>query len=392
MNKSVRFGIVGYGNIGSMHAENLYQNKIPRATLAALCDIDPAKRKKASERFGTLPVFETLDELLSSQTIDALIIATPHPLHADMAIQAMKAGLHVLTEKPAGIRPSDVKRMNQAAVECGKTFGIMFNQRTNVLFQKARELVKSGALGNTKRLTWIITNWYRSQSYYDSGAWRATWQGEGGGVLTNQSPHNLDLATWIFGMPKKLQAFCQEGQYHDITVEDFAMIHAEYENGATMQFITTTGEYPGTNRLEIVGEGGKIVLEEGKLKFWKLEQNEKEVRFSAKEGMPKIPFTYTEYTSDSPESAHLGIIQNFVSAVLDQAELLAPGEDGLNQVMLTTAAYLSAWLEKPIPLPFEDSLYNQLLKEKQEKEKAKQQTQASQEDANALPRWLVNWT
>lgn len=386
----IRIALVGYGNIGSMHAKNLFENKIPRATLAAICDIDPLKLQKARSNFPEIPLFSSLDEMLEKAEIDALLIATPHKLHPEMATRAFEKGLHVLTEKPAGIRPSDANAMREAAQKSGKVFGIMFNQRTNSLFQKAKELVTSGMLGEKKRLTWIITNWYRTQSYYDSGAWRATWQGEGGGVLTNQSPHNLDIAAWLFGMPKTVTAFCHEGQYHTVSVEDFAMIHGEYENGATLQFITTTGEYPGTNRLELVGEGGKIVIEEGKLKCWKLLENEKELRFSSRVGMPKIPFEYTEYIQDTPDTAHCGILENFVSAILDGTPLLAPGEDGINQVMLTCAAYLSAWTNTTVTLPIDSTLYNTLLKEKQEKETEKKAAPA-EHDSNQTARWTVNW-
>jgi len=386
----IRIGLIGYGNIGSMHAKNLFENKIPRATLAAICDIDPAKLKKAKSSFPDIPLFSSLDEMLESADIDALLIAVPHKLHPEMAIAAFAKGFHVLTEKPAGIRPSDVKDMNEAAKKSGTVFGIMFNQRTNALFQKAKELVDGGALGEKKRLTWIVTNWYRTQSYYDSGAWRATWQGEGGGVLTNQSPHNLDIAAWLFGMPKSITAFCHEGQYHNISVEDFAMIHGEYENGATMQFITTTGEYPGTNRLEIVGDQGKIVIEEGKLKCWKLLENEKNVRFSSSVGMPKIPYEYSEYLSEKPDTAHCGIIENFVSSILDNTPLLAPGEDGIRQVMLTSAAYLSAWTNKTVSLPIDDTLYNKLLQEKQEKETAKKAA-PTESESDHTARWTVNW-
>jgi len=386
----IRIALVGYGNIGSMHAKNLFENKIPRATLAAICDIDPTKRQKANAAFPGIPTFSSLDEMLTRPDFDALLIAVPHKLHPEMATRAFEKGLHVLTEKPAGIRPSDVTAMNETAKKSGKVFGIMFNQRTNPLFQKAKDLIADGMIGEKKRLTWIITNWYRTQSYYDSGAWRATWQGEGGGVLTNQSPHNLDIAAWLFGMPKTVTAFCHEGRYHNISVEDFAMIHGEYENGATLQFVTTTGEYPGTNRLEIVGDGGKVVIEEGKLKYWKLLENEKEIRFSSRVGMPKIPFAYSEYTQDTPDAAHCGIIENFVSSILDGTPLLAPGEDGLHQVMLTSAAYLSAWTSTTVSLPIDDTLYNTLLKEKQEKETAKEAA-PTENESDHTARWTVNW-
>ncbi len=390
--KALRFGIIGFGNIGSMHVRNLFEGKIPRAELAAICDNDPGKQAVAEKNYPGIPFFADHKALLAWGKLDAVIVATPHYLHAPIAIDAFEKGLHVLTEKPAGVRLSDVRAMNEAADKSGRVYGIMFNQRTNPLFAKAHELVHSGALGEKKRLTWIITNWYRTQSYYDSGSWRATWKGEGGGVLTNQAPHNLDILQWIFGMPKRLRGFCTEGHYHRITVEDLAIIHGEYTNGATMQFITTTGEYPGTNRLEIVGDRGKLVIEEGKLKFRQLPFSEKEARFTSKESMPHLPCDYSELLQDGPETAHCGIIENFTEAVLDGRPLLADGRESIHQAALTGGAYLSAWLDDWVTLPYDDELYNKLLQEKAEKEKAfKEYDSPDASFEHLLPRWLVKW-
>ncbi len=387
----VRFGVIGFGNIGSMHAENLFRNKIEGAVLTALCDNDPKKQKRAEEKYPNVRIFASYEALLESGAADAVIVAVPHYLHHTVAIAAFEKGLHVLIEKPAGVRVTDVKEMIAAADRSGRVFGIMFNQRTNPLFARAREIVRSGELGERKRMTWIITNWYRTQSYYDSGSWRATWDGEGGGVLTNQSPHNLDIAQWIFGMPQRIRAFCQEGHYHNITVEDFAAIYGEYENGATMQFITTTGEFPGSNRLEISGEGGKLVIEEGKLKLWKLKTPEKEVRFGSPEGMPQIPCDYTEILPDRPETAHCGILQNFTRAVLYKEPLLADGREGLFQVTLTDAAYLSSWTDAWVNLPLDEAAFNALLAEKRRGEGEKKASASAEAGENLLPRWSVNW-
>lgn len=390
--RSIRFGVIGAGNIGSLHIRNLADGTVEHACLAAICEKDPEKLKTYAERYPGVACFEDYHDMIASGNLDAVIVAIPHYFHHEAAIAAMEAGLAVITEKPAGVRPSDVKAMIATADRTGAPFGIMFNQRTNPLYAKARELVRSGALGAPKRLTWIITNWYRTQSYYDSGSWRASWKGEGGGVLTNQSPHNLDLAQWIFGMPVRLRAVCKEGLYHRITVEDFAMIYGEYENGATMQFITTTGEFPGSNRLEIIGEGGKLVIEDGKLKLWTLKTNEKEVRFTSPVGMPSIPCDYTEILPDRPETAHRGIVQNFVNHILFGEPLLADGREGLCQVMLTCGSYLSAWKDDWVTLPIDDEEFNKRLaaRAKSEREEAKS---APQEESgeSMLPRWSVSW-
>ncbi len=229
------------------------------------------KTENACGKKGCPHCFTNAGEMLDSGLVDAVLIALPHydhPVYAQKNVFERK--IHVLTEKPSGVFARQVREMNEAADRSGVKFGIMFNQRTNPIYIKAREIVKSGLLGEPKRLVWIITNWYRTQAYYDSGTWRASWNGEGGGVLLNQAPHNLDLWQWIFGMPKRVRAFCSVGKYHNINVEDDVTIYGEYDNGATATFITTTGEAPGTNRLEISGDCGKIIIEDGRLKWWRL--------------------------------------------------------------------------------------------------------------------------
>lgn len=388
--KPLRFGIVGIGNIGGMHAENLYSGKIVNACLAALCDSDDDKIQYYKERYH-LPVYSDYRELIASGTVDAVIVSVPHPMHGEIAIAAMRAGLSVLCEKPVAVSVSEAVRMNEEADRSGVTFGIMFNQRMNPLFQKARELVRTGAIGKRQRLTWVVTNWYRTQAYYDSGSWRATWRGEGGGVLLNQAVHNLDMLQWIFGMPKTVSAVCREGQYHAITVEDYAAVYGRYEDGAEMQFITSTGEYPGTNRLEIVGDRGKMVLEEGKIKLWRLQESTEAVSASSWENMPAIVYTFEEFTPDRPDKAHCGIIENFVSAVLYQTPLLADGREGIHQLMLTNAAYLSAWQDKTVTLPIDGAEFDRYHTEKRNGEGEKSQGTASSGGGDGLPRWQVNW-
>src|SRR5690606_18674733 len=255
----VRVGVVGIGNMGSAHAVYLFENQIENGELAAVCDINPKRLEWAKNRFGDrVKLFEDAEAMFSSGTVDGVIIATPHYHHPSLAIAAFEKGLHVLCEKPAGVYTKQVREMNEAAKKSNKVFSMMFNQRTNPLYQKVRDLIVSGELGEIKRTNWIITNWYRSQSYYDSGSWRATWAGEGGGVMLNQSPHQLDLWQWTTGlMPKRVRAFCSFGKYRNIEVEDDVTTYVEYENGATGVFITSVGEAPGTNRFEIAGDRGK---------------------------------------------------------------------------------------------------------------------------------------
>ncbi len=389
--EKVRVGIIGVGNMGGAHAWQIFCGNIPNMELTALCDNNQTHLESVQERFPSIPTFADHHALLASGLTDAVIIATPHYLHPPIAIDAFAAGQHVLTEKPAGVYVKQIRAMNEAAEKSGKIFGIMFNQRTNPLFAKARELVQGGELGELKRMVWIITNWYRSQHYYDSGSWRATWSGEGGGVLMNQAPHNLDLWQWICGMPQTVRAVCPVGKYHSIEVEDEASIFAEYENGATATFLTSTGEYPGTNRLEIGGTRGKLVIEGGKLTHWRLKESERDVCFGSEKSSPSIETEVTVIEQTERESAHSGILQNFAGAILHGEPLLAPGYDGIYEAMLTNAAYYAAWHGKTVTLPLDEDLYYEDLRARIETSSGEKHGKGAKAHAKYSSRWQVNW-
>ena len=378
--------------MGSAHVRSFGENHIKGAILTAVADIDSAKLDWVRENFPNTALFDSAESLIESGLADAVIIATPHWIHPRISVFAMDHGLHVLTEKPAGTSVSQVREMIAAQERSGKAFGIMFNQRTNPLFAKAKELVAAGELGMPKRLIWIITNWYRTQAYYNSGSWRASWRGEGGGVLLNQAPHNLDLMQWIFGMPKRVRGFCSIGKYHDVEVEDDATLYMEYENGAVGTFITTTGEYPGTNRLEISGDLGKLVLEDGVLKHWKLSCPEREYCFSAALTDPKPNITYVEIPQDSAGSAHRGILQNFIDHILLGTPLLAPGADGINELTLSNAAYLSSWTDSWVELPLDEISFDEALTQRAAHSSYLPQ-ELSRENMNGQykDRWSVQW-
>ena len=387
--KKVKVGIIGVGNIGSAHASTIYSGKIKGMALCALCDISRKRREAISALYPDVPTFENAGELLASGLCEAVIIATPHYFHPVIAKAAFRAGLHVLTEKPAGVTCESVRDLMETAKESGKAFGIMFNQRTNRLFRLAREIVSSGKLGACKRMVWIITNWYRKQCYYDSGGWRATWNGEGGGVLLNQAPHNLDLWQWICGMPKAVYASCEEGKYHNIEVEDEATLFARYENGMTAVFMTSTGDYPGTNRLEITGTKGKLVIENGKLVHTALAIDEREFRLT--EESAQNPVTVTEY-ADEPYNGHVRILENFADHILHGTPLIASGYEAIHELTLSNAAYLSAWLGREITLPMDDKLFSEMLKAKAEQsdtETKKYQRESVQ--FHYKDRWNTNW-
>lgn len=363
--QQVRFGIVGVGNMGSAHLSHILRGNVPELKVTAVADINPARlkaAKAAAEKAGQpIEGFPTAAALFESGLCDAVIIATPHYDHPPLVIEALAHNLHVITEKPAGVYTKQVREMNEAAAKSDKLFAVMFNQRTNHIYRKMKELVSSGRYGEIRRTNWIITDWFRCQSYYNSGGWRATWAGEGGGVLLNQCPHNLDLWQWICGMPAKVRAFCKEGHFHEIEVEDDVTAYVEYASGATGTFITTTGDVPGTNRFEITLEKGKLVSEGGKLLKWELEMSEPEwSRINqAPFGTPRN--TFTEVETDGKSEQHAGVLNAFAGAILHGTPLVAGGEEGINGLTISNAMHLSAWLGREVELPLDEELYYQEL-------------------------------
>ena len=363
----VRFGMLGCGNIGTTHAKIFMKNQVENGVLTAVCDVNPAKIEKIKEIPGmeNVATFTDYREMFASGLIDVAIIGVPHYFHPKFTIEALRAGLHVISEKPAGVYTKQVKTMINEAKKHDKLFGMMFNQRTNCVYRKMREMIQNGEIGNIKRINWIITDWYRTQYYYDSGDWRATWSGEGGGVLFNQCPHQLDLLQWVAGMmPSRVHSHCHFGKWHDIEVEDDVTVYLEYENGATGSFVTTTADAPGTYRLETTGDLGTLICEKHTLTFKKLEENERDFCKNATEGFAKPKYTTTEVETDGKNPQHSGIFNNFANAVLGIEPLFVSGEEGLNGVEIMDAMLLSTWLDKPVELPFDDELYIDILKEK----------------------------
>lgn len=362
--QKVRLGVIGVGNMGSSHIKNSLEGKMPEIEITAVADIKPDRLEWAKEQLPEVKTFDNASALMDSGEVDAILIATPHYFHPPYVIEALRKGLHVMSEKPAGVYTKQVREMNEVADKSDKIFGIMFNQRTNCLYRKAHELVHSGKFGEIKRVTWIITDWYRTQAYYNSGGWRATWSGEGGGVLLNQCPHQLDLWQWICGMPEKITAVCHEGKWHDIEVEDDVMIYAEYPNGATGTFITTTGDYPGTNRLEITLDRAKLICEDGKLIVNELDKSVSEFTKNAEQGFGSIEYKTYEAELDGNNVQHPEVMNKFAAAILRGEPLTAKGQEGINGLMISNAAFLSSWLGKAVTLPVDEDLFYEKLQEK----------------------------
>ena len=357
--KHVRVGLIGLGVMGTSHARAITGGRVPGLRLAAVADSDPARLAG----FPGIPGFATDGELIASGLVDAVIIATPHYFHTDTGIAALGAGLHVLVEKPISVQRSDCERLI-AAHRKGLVFSAMFNQRTDPLYRKLRQLVRGGSLGEIRRIQWTVTNWFRPHAYYGLSGWRATWGGEGGGVLLNQCPHNLDLLSWIFGQPVRVRGFCGFGRYHDIEVEDDVTAYLEMANGATGTFIASTGEAPGTNRLEVMAENGRIVAEGGSLRFTRNKVPTAKFSRTTREPFSAPPTVEKAYVFKDAGPQHAGIMRNFAAAILRGAPLLAPAAEGINSVELANAILLSSWTDGPVTLPLDAALYARWLKRK----------------------------
>ena len=383
----VRFGIIGIGKMGSLHCLRFTHGLIKNGTLTAVCDISPERKEWAEKNLKAKGVefFDDYKSLIDSGKVDAVLVATPHYDHPVIATYALSKGLHTLIEKPAGVYTKAIRELNEyAATKPELTFGIMYNQRTNKLYRFAKELVETGRLGEMKRINWIITNWYRPQAYYNQGGWRGTWAGEGGGVLINQCPHQLDLFQWLGGMPSMIRGYAKVGRNRDINVENDVTAYMEYPNGATGVFITSTHDFPGTNRLEIDGDKGKIVIENNKLVFTELEVAESVFNATNKKFMPSIPSHKTvKRMSKVGElmmnvlGQHTGIINNFTNHIVNGEPLIAPGAEGIRGLTISNAIHLSSWTGEAVELPIdEDKFIAELEKRKaEEKESSKKKVQ-----------------
>ena len=359
----VRVGVIGIGNMGRLHALDLKQGKVKNACLSAVSDINSKARQWAQEHLGgDVPIFTNAEDFFGKAPLDAVMVVTPHYSHPELAVRGFEQGLHVLVEKPAGVGTKQVRQMNDAAEKSGKVFSIMFCNRTYPVYQRVRDLVSSGELGDLKRINWTVTHWYRSQSYYDSGGWRATWKGEGGGVLLNQAPHELDLWQWMFGLPERVRAFCHYGKYHTIEVEDDVTAYLEYPHGTTGVFITSTGEAPGTNRLEIAGDRGRLVVEEDQIWFDRLTVTEREFNRSYDGGFGSPESWRCQIpVQPNPAHKHAVITQNWIDAITKGTPLLADGQEGIRSLELSNAMHLSSWLDGWVSIPVDEDAFQREL-------------------------------
>jgi predicted dehydrogenase len=374
-------GVIGLGAQGGTYAGFLTDGKVENMVLGAICDIDPAKKSLAAEKYPDIPFYDNYINMLESGDVDAVVTCVPHYLHPEMGIEALKRNIHALVEKPAGVYTKQVRELNEyAATKPKLTFGIMFNQRTNPLYQKVKKIIDNGEIGKIRRTNWIITTWWRPQGYYEQSAWRATWEGEGGGVLVNQAPHQIDLLQWICGMPKKVYSNIKYGYQRNISVEDEVTAMLDYGDGATGVFITCTHDAVGTDRFEILGDKGKIVVDDSqKITIKRLVKPESEMSDSISWAEAAKIFSganledvYSEEVIEFESvwgGQHIAVLENFSSNIVHGTPFIAPGSDGIHGVTLANAIHLSSWLGKEVEIPFDEELYLEELNKKIEEEK-----------------------
>jgi predicted dehydrogenase len=381
--ENIRYGIVGLGNMGRAHRQSILDGKIEGLSLTAICDIPeslPEKRDGEAQ-------FTDVDEMIQSGAIDAIHICTPHPSHRKIGIKALEADLHVLMEKPLAVDKADCQALIQSYKDTGmkRVFAAMFNQRTDPHYTTLKDLIDTNQLGEIRRVHWSVTDWFRTEYYYAMGGWRATWKGEGGGVLLNQCPHNLDLFQWLFGMPQRVTGFLGFGRYHQIEVEDDATLLFQYDDGKNATFITSTGETPGVNRLEVIADQGVVTVEENNILWNKNEVASSEFSANSMSGFSKPETSTVNIPIESRGGQHIEIIQNFINSIREGEELISPAMEGINSVELANASLLSAWEGKTIELPMDASKYSSILKEKGDnstfqKKKIDAQSMASEDD------------
>lgn len=359
---TVRIGIIGMGNIGKFHADYLLAGKVKRAKLVAVCSTSPQKLESFKEK--GVKIWGDAAQLIRSGEVDAVIVATPHYQHTTLGIAAIEAGVHVMVEKPISAHKADAERLIAAAKAHPKVkFAAMFQMRAEPRYTKIRNLIQDGELGQIVRVNWINTDWFRSEAYYSSGGWRATWKGEGGGVLINQCLHNLDMLQWLCGMPARVRGFCQLGRFHEIEVEDNVTVSLEWANGASGVFVSSTGELPGTNRFEICGTRGKIVLEKDTLTFTRNEVAADTWNKTSKIGFARPEVHQIDIPITNAEAPHAVLMQSFVDAILDGTPLNCPGEEGLGSIELANVMLYSSLIGQTVELPMDGAAYEKKLSE-----------------------------
>lgn len=358
----MKLGIIGLGNIGRVHANNILEGAVPDCELVAVAN-QPAESMDDFKQLG-IACFEDAYGLIGSGLAEAVVVALPTHLHAPIGIRALEAGLHLMMEKPLACHKAEGERILAARQREDQAVALMMNQRTHPCYAKIKQWIASGAIGELQRVAWTMTNWFRPEIYYQSSPWRATWKGEGGGVLMNQCPHNLDVLQWLVGMPSKIRARCEFGKYHGIEVEDEVSAMLEFPNGATGLFAASTGESPGVNRLEIVGDLGTVVTDGNEARLVRNREPARAFSRSTDEMFGAPATTEELFKPAGPVNQHAAILANFIQAALGKAALVAPASDGLNSLELAGAMIYSTWIGDAVELPLDGAAYEVALQGK----------------------------
>ncbi len=383
--KRLRVGLVGLGNMGSSHARDLFA--MENVNLVGVCDLVKDKADKYAAECNSTAYY-SYEDMVSKANLEAVVIAVPHYDHTPITIDALGRGIHVMCEKPVAVHVNDAKKMDEAYAKARETYpnlvyGLMFMERTYAAYIKLKDILDSGELGTLVRVSWINTAWFRSQAYFNSSEWRATWAGEGGGILTNQCPHNLDMYQWLFGLPEKVSGFANIGKYHDIEVEDEVTGYFEHTNGMVGHFIVSTAETPGTNRLEIVGENGRLIYENGKLTFNRNRMSMFRFSKETEEGFGNVESWYTEIpVPANREKPHRYVLERFMETILSGGSLVAEGHEGVNAVMLANAIMLSSEKGHAVSLPLNGDEYEAILKDRAKNSKFVKKVKTVEVDLN----------
>ena len=368
---TVRLGIIGVGNIGLQHANNILSGVIQGGIITA---VSARGSCSLAEQFN-IPQYSNYKELIDKQVCDAVIVATPTCSHLEIGCYALSRGLHVLMEKPIGLSVAEGEAM-LALVQPKQVFGLMLNQRADPVFVAMKKKMDENLLGALQRINWTMTNWFRPEIYFQTSNWRATWAGEGGGLLVNQCIHNFDILQWICGMPRSIQGFCGFGKYHNIEVEDEATAFFEYENGATGSFMGSTGEAPGVNRFDIIGDRGMLSYDGEKLLHFENRPSTSQFSQTTSEMFGQPDVYITDLSVSSSVNQHAIIVQNFINAISLNEGLIAPAEEGLKALAIANAILLSAWDGEQIQMPLDSARFHKALNEHRDKSRLRTASEA----------------
>ncbi len=369
--KKVRYGIIGVGVQGKKYADLIQSGKMENSVLTALCTTSEEKKTKLEDEYQDVSVFLDYKDMIKSKEVDAIITTCPSQYHTEIARNALVMGVSVLNEKPAGINSRQVSNLNaiykRFKSKNNVSYGLVFNQRTNTIYQEIKKIIETKQLGDFRRINWIQNSWYRPKEYYESGFWRAKYSQEGGGLIINQAQHTLDLFYYMVGLPKKVFAKTLLGYQRDITTDSDVSVIFEYENGATGNYVSCTHDMMGTDRLEIDLSGGKIIVENEQCTIYTFFKDEKEVNLTYSNAEYKnienifIDKKIITNQNNAPDKQYLMIIENFSNNILNGEPLIADGLDSGFSVQMSDAINLSNYYGKELTIPVDEDDYLKFL-------------------------------